>query len=63
VRCTRNLVCAMEGERCGYMEKLLLYCITAYYVFHVQPENDHCQAPKHVVVPYVVDYLQASTIK
>jgi len=21
-------------------------------VFHVQPEDDHYQAPKHVVVPY-----------
>ena len=26
-------------------------------VFHVQPEDDHCQAPKHVVVPYVVNTL------
>ena len=22
--------------------------------FHVQPEDGHCQVPKHVVVPYVV---------
>jgi len=24
---------------------------------HVQPEDGHCQALKHVVVPYAVDYL------
>ena len=29
--------------------------ITAYLVFHVQPEDGHCQVPKHVVVPYVVN--------
>ena len=28
---------------------------TAYSVFHVQPEDGHCQAPKHVAVPYVVN--------
>ena len=27
---------------------------TAYYVFHVHPEDGHCQSPKHVFVPYVV---------
>jgi len=31
--------------------------ITAYQVFHVQPEDGHCQAPKHVVVPYVVNTI------
>jgi hypothetical protein len=31
--------------------------ITAYQVFHVQPEDDHCQVPKHVVVPYVVNTI------
>jgi len=31
--------------------------ITAYYVFHVQPADGHGQAPKHVVVPYVIYYL------
>jgi len=30
VRWARDLICVMEGGRCGYMEKLLLYCITAY---------------------------------
>jgi len=29
----------------------------------LKSEDGHCQAPKHVVVPYVVDYLHASTIK
>jgi len=37
--------------------------ITAYEVFHVQPEDGHCQMPKHVVVPYVADYLHAFTVK
>jgi len=32
-------------------------------VFHVQPEDGHCQAPKHVVVPYAVYYLHTSTNK
>ena len=26
-------------------------------VFHIQPEDDHYQAPKHVVVPYVENTL------
>jgi len=37
--------------------------MTAYYVFHVQPEDGHCQMLKPVVVPYVVDYLHIFTIK
>jgi len=37
--------------------------ITAYKVFHVQPEDDHCQVPKHVVVPYVVNTIYTSSIK
>jgi len=28
------------------------FCVTAE-VFHVQPEDGHYQAPKHVVIPYV----------
>ena len=32
-------------------------------MFHVQPEVGHCQAPKHVVVPYAVYYLHTSTNK
>ena len=30
------------------------------YVFHVQPEVGHCQAPKHVVVPYVENTLYSA---
>jgi len=37
--------------------------ITAYKVFHVQPEDGHCQVRKHVVVPYVVNTFYTSTIK
>ena len=37
--------------------------ITAYYIFHVQPEDGHCQAPNHVVVPYVINSIYTSTIK
>jgi len=28
--------------------------IYTHPVFNVQPEDDHCQAPKHIVVPYVI---------
>jgi len=28
--------------------------IYTHPVFHVQPEDGHCQTPKRVVVPYVV---------
>ena len=34
-----------------------MFCITAYYVFHVQPEEGHYQVPKHVVVPDVENAL------
>ena len=37
--------------------------ITAYQVFHVQPEDGHCQALKHAVVPCVVNTIYTSTIK
>ena len=37
--------------------------ITDYLVFHVQPEDVHCQAPKHVVVRYVVNCKCSSTFK
>jgi len=37
--------------------------ITAYYLFHVQPEDGHCQATKYVVVPYVVNNIYTATIK
>jgi len=30
------------------------------FVFHVQPEDGHYQAPKHVVVPYVEDTLYST---
>jgi len=29
----------------------------------VQPEDNHCQAPKHVVVPYVINTIYTFTIK
>ena len=29
-------------------------------VFHVQPEDDHYQAPKHVAVPYVENTLYST---
>jgi len=32
-------------------------------MFLVQPEVGHCQAPKHVVVPYAVYYLHTTTNK
>ena len=31
--------------------------ITAYKLFHVQPEDGHCQVTKHVVVPYAVNNI------
>jgi len=35
-----------------------------YYVFHVQLEDGHCQAPKHVFVLYVViQYITLSPNK
>jgi len=39
---------------------LPLHCIQK--VFHVQPEDGHCQAPKHVVVPYVVNTIYTSDL-
>jgi len=32
-----------------------------FLLFHVQPEDGHCQVPKHVVVPYVVNTRYTST--
>jgi len=29
-------------------------------VFHVQPEDGHCQVPKHVAVPYVENTLYST---
>ena len=34
--------------------------LTQLYLFHVQPEDDHYQAPKHVVVPYVENTLYST---
>ena len=34
--------------------------INKKYVFHVQPEDGHYQAPKHVVVPYVENTLYST---
>jgi len=35
----------------------------SYLLFHVQPEDGHCQAPKQLVVPYVVNTIYTSIIK
>jgi len=34
--------------------------LVEYKVFHVQPEDGHYQVPKHVVVPYVENYLYST---
>ena len=34
----------------------------AYKVFQTQPEDGHCQGPKHVVDLYVVNSIYISTI-
>jgi len=36
------------------------FCVTASYVFHVQPEDGHYQISKHVVVPYVQNTLYST---
>jgi len=36
---------------------------TAHNKSSIQPEDGHCQASKHVVVPYVIYYLHTSTNK
>ena len=36
---------------------LYMFCITFYNVFHIQPEDGHYQAPKHVVVLYAINYI------
>jgi len=37
-----------------------MFCITAQYVFHLQPEDGNYQAPKHVVVSYVENTLNST---
>jgi len=38
----------------------VLYLLVGYKVFHVQLEDGHYQAPKHVVVPYVENNLYST---
>jgi len=37
-----------------------VYKVFSKYVFHVQPEDDHYQVPKHVVISYVENTLYST---
>ena len=43
--------------RICYLYVALYIGMQGVIVFHVQPEDGHCQAPKHVAVPYVVNTI------
>jgi len=42
------------------LEEYKVFSTLGTTTFHVQPEDDHYQAPKHVVVPYVKNTLYST---